>query len=100
MGIQLCGQVHGMFWLRALGPLWLKLARHLPRRGSPVQSTPLELGNVRRQRGARRGRGGVERAKQPSHITPRADWLWRRFPESQVAPDTQLPPPLPPAVTP
>lgn len=40
MGVQLCDQVRGMLWLQALGPLWLQLAKLLPRRGSLVQSTP------------------------------------------------------------
>lgn len=37
------------------------------------------------------GKGRAGRAKQPSHVAPRADGLWKRSPESQVAPDAQLP---------
>lgn len=96
MVIQFCDQVRGIFWL---GPLQLLLTKHLPRRGSPAQSTlPTPNWGVSGHGRVPVAQGRVERATQSSHIIPRADWLWKRPPESQVAPDTQLP--LPPKVTP
>lgn len=58
MGIQFCDQVHGIFWLGPLQPL---LTKHLPRRGSPTQSTPPpppRAGEYQAMAGCQWGKGG------------------------------------------
>lgn len=93
MGVQLCDQVRGMFWLQALGPRssLASAGQATSQKREPCAVYPQELGSVRQQRWVPGGKGREERAKQPSLVTPRADGLWKRFPESRVAPDTQLP---------